>query len=124
MPKSWLRCSTNMSNSSKEFFVQQERDAFARRQLALGVLGWRCASHRRPRSSLGATLVEFFEDFLHASVSSPLSRTALVGERRNYRKFSQAYREFSLSQYGARTVTHARYEPTDIIETMSVIRIV
>ena len=36
--KSVLRCSTNMSNSSNEFGIEQELDPLARRQLAARVL--------------------------------------------------------------------------------------
>ena len=38
MPKSWQRCSTNMSHSSKRRRVEQQIEALARGQLALGVL--------------------------------------------------------------------------------------
>ena len=38
MPKSSQRCSTNMSNSSNESVIEEEFDALARGQLALGVL--------------------------------------------------------------------------------------
>ena len=39
MPKSVQRCSTNMSHSSKRVRVEQQLDALARGELALGVLG-------------------------------------------------------------------------------------
>ena len=38
MPKSVQRCSTNMSHSSKRALVEQELEALARGELALGVL--------------------------------------------------------------------------------------
>ena len=49
-------------------FVEQDVDAFARGELALGVLG-RGALGPAPRASLGAAAVEFVEDFAHRGLA-------------------------------------------------------
>ena len=64
MPNSVARWVTNMSHSSNEPWIEQQFDALARRQLALGVLGVDAlCPAARPR--LRPPSLQFLENFVH-----------------------------------------------------------
>ena len=98
-PKSVLRCSTNMSNSSKRIRVEEEIDALARRELAASVLrrdsGFFAAA--QPRAL--APFFELLENVLHGNIPAT--------DRRKEQDTSRAQRV-----KGAQDAGTARWPPS------------
>ena len=77
MPKSVARCSTNMSNSSNELVIEQQFDALAGGQLALGVLRGDTLL-AAPEASTGAAMFQAGQHLFQGKVSPTVFRRGIA----------------------------------------------